>query len=78
MHAIRKTVATMLYEVSPGAAQFALGHTTDDVTRKHYVDGGGLVARALDQLPQPEAFPSRANPDDRGSMKGRGIFWRSW
>lgn len=58
MHAIRKTVATMLYEVNPGAAQFALGHTTNDVTRKSYVDGGGLVARALDQLPQPEGFPT--------------------
>jgi integrase len=62
MHAIRKTVATMLYEVSPGAAQFALGHTTNDVTRKSYVDGGALVARALDQLPQPEAFPTRPKP----------------
>ncbi|MGA7702263.1 MAG: hypothetical protein WCB27_21925 [Thermoguttaceae bacterium] len=55
-HAIRKTVATMLYEVSLGAAQFALGHTTNNVTRKHYVDGGGMVARALDQLPQPEGL----------------------
>ncbi len=53
LHSIRRTVATALYEVSPGAAQFALGHTTADVTRKHYVDGGGLVARALDALPQP-------------------------
>ena len=64
MHVIRKTVATMLYEVSPGAAQFALGHVTADVTRKSYVDGGGLVARALDQLPQPEAFPSRPKPPE--------------
>lgn len=63
-HTIRKTVATMLYEVNPGAAQFALGHTTNDVTRRHYVDGGGLVARALDQLPQPEAFPTRFEPPE--------------
>lgn len=52
-HPIRKTVATMLWEINPGAAQCALGHTTNDVTKKHYVDGGGMVARALDQLPQP-------------------------
>ena len=64
LHAIRRTVATALYEISPGAAQFALGHTTNDVTRKHYVDGGGLVARALDQLPQPDEFAPK--PNNRG------------
>ncbi|GAG14259.1 unnamed protein product, partial [marine sediment metagenome] len=53
MHVIRKTTASLIYGISPAAAQFALGHTTNDVTRKHYVDGGDLVARALDQLPQP-------------------------
>jgi integrase len=53
----RNTVATTLWETSPGAAQFALGHTSSDVTRKHYVDGGALVARALDAIPQP-AFSS--------------------
>jgi integrase len=64
MHTIRKTVATLLYEVNPGAAQFALGHTTNDVTRQHYVDGGPMVARALDQLPQPEAFPTGQEPPE--------------
>jgi len=54
LHTIRKTVATLLWEINPGAAQFALGHTTNAITKKHYVDGGKLVARALDQLPQPE------------------------
>jgi integrase len=62
LHMIRKTVASALWEVSPGAAQFALGHTTADVTRKHYVDGGELVARALDQLPQPDAFTTNSSP----------------
>ena len=38
----------------------SLGHTTSDVTRKHYVDGGDMVARAF-QLPQPDAF----NPKPR-------------
>jgi integrase len=56
LHGLRRTLATLLWEESPGAAQFALGHTTSDVTRQHYVDGGAMVARALDQLPQPEAF----------------------
>jgi integrase len=56
LHGIRRSVATALYAVSPGAAQYALGHTTATVTRKSYVDGGPMVARALDALPQPEAF----------------------
>lgn len=55
LHAIRRTLATTLWEVNPGAAQFALGHTGSDVTRQHYVDGGPMVARALDALPQPWA-----------------------
>ena len=56
LHSIRKTLATMLWEESPGAAQFALGHLSAETTRRHYVAGGGIVGRALDRLPQPEAF----------------------
>ena len=56
LHTIRKTLATRLWEQSPAAAQYALGHTGMDVTRQHYVDGGPIVARALDALPQPAAF----------------------
>ncbi len=53
MHRIRKTIASLLWESSPAAAQYAMGHASADVTRKHYVDGGELVARALDALPNP-------------------------
>lgn len=56
LHMIRKTLATTLWETNPGAAQFALGHATADVTQKHYVDGRAMVARALEALPQPAAF----------------------
>jgi integrase len=56
LRTLRKTLATALYEQSPAAAQFALGHAGADVTRMHYVDGRGIVARALDALPQPTAF----------------------
>ena len=56
LHAIRKTLGTALWESSPQAAQFALGHSSDRVTQDYYVAGGGLVARALDALPQPAAF----------------------
>ena len=53
LHMIRKTVGTLLWENSPQAAQYALGHTSIATTKAHYIDGGGLVARALDGLPQP-------------------------
>ncbi|HUT14568.1 MAG TPA: tyrosine-type recombinase/integrase [Thermoguttaceae bacterium] len=55
LHNIRKTVATMLWETSPGAAQLAMGHAPG-VTQQHYVAGFGIVSRALDHLPQPAAF----------------------
>jgi len=55
LHDIRRTLATFLWEENPAAAQFSLGHSRDDVTRKYYVDGGPMVARALDSLPQPFA-----------------------
>jgi integrase len=64
---IRKTFTTILWEINPGAAQYACGHTMSDVTRKHYVDGGDLVARALDQLPQLETFPSKVGPEDNAA-----------
>jgi len=56
LHNIRKTLATMLWEQSPGAAQLALGHASNGVTQRHYVSGFGIVSRALEQIPQPAAF----------------------
>lgn len=56
LHSLRKTHGTLMWEHSPQAAQFALGHRELSTTRDHYVDGGPMVARALDKLPQPEAF----------------------
>jgi integrase len=59
LHALRRTLATMLYEQSPGAAQIALGHSDQRTTQAHYVAPNAMVARALDALPQPEAFKGR-------------------
>jgi integrase/DNA-binding CsgD family transcriptional regulator len=56
LHDLRKTAATLLWEDSPQAAQFALGHASMATTRNHYVNGAQMTARALDALPQPEAF----------------------
>ncbi len=56
LHEIRRTVATVLWEHSPAAAQLQLGHTTMGTTQGHYVAGDQILVRALDKLPQPEAF----------------------
>ncbi|MGO8751288.1 MAG: tyrosine-type recombinase/integrase [Thermoguttaceae bacterium] len=56
LHAIRKTHGSLLWEQSPQAAQFSLGHCRLEVTRAHYIAGGAIVARAVELLPQPTAF----------------------
>ena len=60
LHTIRKTLGTILYEVSPGAAQMTLGHMDQATTRNHYVRADQIVTRALDQLKQPDAFVGNA------------------
>ena len=55
---IRKTTATRLWQTAPQAAKLALGHATDNVTIRHYVQAETIVAKAIDALPQPEAFTS--------------------
>ena len=56
LHDLRRTAATLLWEDSPAAAQAALGHASLQTTLRSYVNGTSMVARALDALPQPEAF----------------------
>lgn len=56
LHDLRRTCATVLWEHNPQVAQFALGHASDRMTRKHYVLGQGMLARAVEQMPQPSAF----------------------
>jgi integrase len=56
LHNLRKTHATLMWAENPEAAQLQLGHSGADVTIRHYVAAGGIIARALDHLPQPEAF----------------------
>jgi len=55
-HAIRRTLATRLYEVNPAAAQLALGHMGLEITREHYVKPEGIVRRGIEAIPQPPAF----------------------
>jgi len=61
LHNLRKTLATTLWADSPQASQLALGHAGSDVTIRHYVAREGIVAAALDRLPQPEAFVAAAS-----------------
>jgi integrase len=56
LHQLRKTCATKLWEASPEAAQLMLGHTKADVTMRHYVQAKGIVAAAVETMPQPAAF----------------------
>lgn len=53
---LRKTCATTLWAQSPEAAQLVLGHVSIGTTQTHYVQGTDIAARALDGLPQPQAF----------------------
>lgn len=48
----------------PKATQLALGHTTPDTTRTHYVQSAGIVARAIDGIPIPAAFNGPRRPED--------------
>ena len=71
LHDIRKTLGTVLWEDSPAAAQYALGHSSPEVTRRHYVQGFGIVARALDRMAQPEAFTAGLSASSRGISPAR-------
>ena len=57
---LRRTACTLLFEDSPAAAQAALGHMSVSTTLRNYTNSTGMVARALDALPQPEAFTAVA------------------
>jgi len=46
----------VLWGTSPAAAQYALRHMPLAITMDHCVNGSAIVARAIDALPQPEAF----------------------
>jgi len=56
LHDIRKTLATTLWGSDPQAAQFVMGHSSATVTARHYVSQTGIVARAVDAIPQPASF----------------------
>ncbi|MEX2138586.1 MAG: site-specific integrase [Pirellulales bacterium] len=60
LHQLRKTCATNLWEYNPQAAQYAMGHTSLGTTAAHYVRGHGMLARAVEQMPQPSAFAGKA------------------
>lgn len=53
----------MLYKHDPAAASLLLGHST--VTTRHYVNSDDILRRALEQLPQPDAFTE--GPRQRGA-----------
>lgn len=56
LHQLRRTFATKLFATDPSAAQLALGHSSIATTIRHYVQSTGIVARAVNSLPQPAIF----------------------
>ncbi|HJT35465.1 MAG TPA: tyrosine-type recombinase/integrase [Pirellulales bacterium] len=55
-HGLRRALATELTRICGGndcAAEMALGHSTRNVTRNHYLNRV-VMAEAMDRLPQPE------------------------
>jgi integrase len=55
---VRKSLASLLWESDPAAAQLFLGHSTDATTKKYYVSRH-ILDRAMRALPQPAAFTER-------------------
>jgi integrase len=56
LHGLRRTFATNLFEINPGAAQMALGHNSIRTTVAHYVRGQGVVKKAVDKMRVIDAF----------------------
>ena len=56
LHALRRTLATTLWEDNPAAAQLQLGHRGSQVTIAHYVQASGILTKAANELRQPDAF----------------------
>lgn len=56
LQTIRRTAATLLWQNSPEAAVFVLGHKSELTTTTHYVQAQTVAAPAIANMPQPEAF----------------------
>lgn len=59
-HDLRRTCATELERLSPGAGTFMLGHSTPAVTWKHYRNPSMATREAASQLAQPMAIEGPA------------------
>lgn len=54
---IRKTAGTIVAEVSsPEIARLFLAHASTDTAMRHYINGHGMLAKAVEAMPQPKAF----------------------
>lgn len=56
LHQLRKTCSTILWAADPSAAQLMLGHSSIDITRRHYVKSLEMLTEATAAFPQPAAF----------------------
>lgn len=54
---IRRTAGTIVAEVSsPEIARLFLAHASTDTAMRHYINGHGLLTKAVEAMPQPAAF----------------------
>lgn len=71
LQTLRRTLATQLWAISPGAAQLALGHAAMQITRDCYVNPDNIVRSAMDNLIQPAAFRRPPNGSKTGATSPR-------
>ncbi len=53
LHALRKTIATELWQTNPQAATLALGHVSGVTTQNHYINPTAIVAQAMNAISAP-------------------------
>jgi integrase len=56
LHRLRKTCATELFRLDPGAAQLMMGHRNIGMTIDHYTNAPAALTNAVASMPQPAAF----------------------
>ncbi len=56
LHTLRRSAITNLAHHSLAAAQLLAGHRSVDITCQRYIDANPVVTKAVENMPEPEAF----------------------
>ncbi len=68
-HDLRRSCGTAFFEISPGAAQQMLDHSSVETTRKAYANLDRTMVKTALSLEQPAAFLGDDEPDDGRTLK---------